>query len=96
MDYLTGGQESAELAWRSVWCVQGVFRGLGDTRTPFMGTLAANVLNILMDPVFIFVLGWGAPGAAFATVLSQVRTPAPREPFVLGMFRLLLPLCCPG
>ncbi len=55
-------------------CLQGIFRGLGDTRTPLTATVAANGLNILLDPIFIFVFGWGAPGAALATVLSQVRS----------------------
>lgn len=27
--------------------------------------------NLVLDPVFIFAFGWGAPGAAVATVLSQ-------------------------
>ena len=51
--------------------LQGVFRGIGDTRTPFVATVTANALNILLDPVLIFLLGWGAPGAALATVASQ-------------------------
>lgn len=54
--------------------LQGIFRGLGDTKTPFIATATANGLNILLDPIFIFVLGWGAPGAGAATVLSQVGT----------------------
>ena len=29
------------------------------------------VCNLILDPVFLFVLGWGAAGAAAATVLSQ-------------------------
>ena len=36
-----------------------------------MATVTANALNILLDPVLIFLLGWGAPGAALATVASQ-------------------------
>lgn len=31
-------------------------------------------LNILLDPVFIYLFGWGIAGAAWATVLSQVVT----------------------
>ncbi len=34
-------------------------------------TLVGAVLNILLDPLFIFVLGWGVKGAAAATVISQ-------------------------
>ena len=37
-------------------------------------TLAGAVLNIILDPVFIFVFKWGMMGAAVATVLGQVVT----------------------
>lgn len=30
------------------------------------------VMNIILDPVFIFVFGWGIAGAAWATVISQI------------------------
>ena len=29
-------------------------------------------INAVLDPVFIFVFGWGIKGAAWATALSQV------------------------
>jgi putative MATE family efflux protein len=29
-------------------------------------------LNAILDPIFIFVLGWGVEGAAFATIISQL------------------------
>jgi len=48
-------------------------RGLGDTKTPFVGTLLANALNILLEYLLLFVLGWGVGGAALAVGLSQVR-----------------------
>lgn len=34
------------------------------------------VLNILLDPLFIFVFGWGVRGAAIATVFSQIVSAA--------------------
>lgn len=34
-------------------------------------TLVGAVLNIVLDPIFIFVLDWGVKGAATATVISQ-------------------------
>ena len=34
------------------------------------GTVSGSVLNIVLDPIFISVLGWGAGGAALATVLG--------------------------
>ena len=36
-----------------------------------MTTLIGAVTNIILDPIFIFVFGWGVKGAATATILSQ-------------------------
>lgn len=47
-------------------------RGLGDTRTPFYATVLANLLNVALEPLFIFALGWGVRGAALAVGISQV------------------------
>lgn len=48
-----------------------VLRGEGDTKHPMIIMGAAAVLNVIFDPIFIFVLDWGVAGAAFATVLSR-------------------------
>lgn len=34
--------------------------------------LTGAVLNLILDPIYIFVLGWGVRGAAIATVTSQI------------------------
>ena len=34
--------------------------------------ITGAVLNMILDPLFIFVFGWGIGGAAWATVISQV------------------------
>ncbi len=49
----------------------GVFRGFQDTRTPFRVTLGLNGVNLVLDPILIFGLGWGLAGAAWATVVAQ-------------------------
>lgn len=49
----------------------GVFRGLQDTRTPLAITLGLNVVNLVLDAVFIFGLGTGLVGAAWASVIAQ-------------------------
>ena len=36
-----------------------------------MTTLLGAVINLILDPVFIFLLGMGVQGAALATVLAQ-------------------------
>ncbi len=43
----------------------------GFARTGMITTVVGAVANIILDPVFIFVLDWGVKGAAFATILSQ-------------------------
>ena len=50
---------------------QGVFRGLGDTVTPLRATVAANVVNLALDPLLVFGAGLGVAGAALATVVGQ-------------------------
>ncbi|GIL79360.1 hypothetical protein Vretimale_16540 [Volvox reticuliferus] len=54
--------------------LQGVFRGLQDTRTLLQATLVSNAINIVLAPIFIFGGGLGAVGAAIATVTAQVIT----------------------
>ena len=49
----------------------GSCRGLGDVRTPLVATVASNALNVVLDALFIFVLGLGVPGAAAATVAGE-------------------------
>jgi len=49
----------------------GAFRGHKDTRTPLKVALGVNLLNLVLDPLMIFGLGWGLEGAAIATVIAQ-------------------------
>ena len=49
----------------------GIFRGWHDTRTPLAVTLALNLVNLVLDPLLIFGLGWGLVGAAIATAIAQ-------------------------
>nr|AWW07049.1 MATE2_1DL [Triticum aestivum]AWW07055.1 MATE2-1DL [Triticum aestivum]AWW07060.1 MATE2-1DL [Triticum aestivum] len=51
--------------------MQGVFRGLKDTRTPLYATVAGDAINIVLDPIFMFVFQYGVSGAAVAHVISQ-------------------------
>lgn len=46
-------------------------RGIGDVKTPMIIMIAANIINMVIDPIFIFTFGWGVAGAAIATVLSN-------------------------
>ncbi|MGB5302027.1 MAG: MATE family efflux transporter, partial [Gemmatimonadota bacterium] len=49
----------------------GAFRGYHDTRTPLLVTLGLNLVNLVLDPLFIFGFGWGLEGAALATLIAQ-------------------------
>lgn len=48
-----------------------VFRSVGDSKTPLYFVSIAVLLNTVLDPLFIYVFGWGIEGAAYATILSQ-------------------------
>jgi multidrug resistance protein, MATE family len=45
--------------------------GLGDSRSPMVATVVANVANIALDALLIFGIGLGVAGAAWATVAAH-------------------------
>lgn len=47
------------------------FRFQGNAVFGMIGIFSGAVLNIALDPIFIFVLGMGTGGAALATIISQ-------------------------
>jgi len=53
-----------------------IIRSDGSPRFAMVSTLAGAVVNIILDPVFIFVFRWGMMGAALATILGQILTAA--------------------
>lgn len=44
----------------------------GSPRLSMYGILIGAVLNTILDPFYIFTLGWGVKGAALATITSQI------------------------
>lgn len=66
--------------------VSAIFRGHGDTKTPFYLLVLAIVLNIFLAPLFIFgiygIHGYGLAGAAVSSLVSYFIS------FVIG-YRLL-------
>jgi len=50
----------------------GLLRAHGDARRAMNATLAAGAVNAALDPIFIFVLGLGLDGAAFASVAARL------------------------
>ncbi|MBR0121173.1 MAG: MATE family efflux transporter [Clostridia bacterium] len=51
-----------------------VIRADGSPRFAMVSTVSGALVNIILDPVFIFLFKWGMMGAAVATVLGQIVT----------------------
>ena len=51
--------------------MNNILRYEGKANFAMIGLVTGGVLNILLDPVFMFVLGLGTAGAGIATALSQ-------------------------
>ena len=51
-----------------------IIRADGNPKFAMVSTLAGAVINIILDPIFIFIFQWGMMGAAVATVIGQVVT----------------------
>ncbi|WJX11203.1 Protein DETOXIFICATION 42 [Trifolium repens] len=51
--------------------IQGIFRGIKDTRTPLYATIIGDVTNIILDPLLMFIFRLGVSGAAIAHIISQ-------------------------
>lgn len=52
----------------------GIIRAEGNAKMAMITMLISGGLNIILDPIFIFVLDMGIRGAALATVISQAST----------------------
>ena len=53
-----------------------IIRSDGSPRFAMAATLSGCLVNIVLDPLFIFVFHWGMMGAAVATVAGQIVTAA--------------------
>ena len=62
-----------------------IIRADGSPRFAMISTLAGAVINIILDPIFIFVFRWGMMGAAVATVIGQAATAALAVWYLLHM-----------
>ena len=51
-----------------------MIRADGSAKQAMIGNLIGTITNIILDPVFILVLGWGVRGAAIATVIGNICT----------------------
>ncbi|MDK2808605.1 MAG: hypothetical protein PWP24_1342, partial [Clostridiales bacterium] len=51
-----------------------IIRADGNPKYAMFSMMIGCILNIILDPIFIFVLHWGVFGAAFATVIGQLAS----------------------
>lgn len=51
-----------------------IIRADGSPKFAMLSTVAGAIINIILDPIFIFVFKWGMTGAAVATVIGQIAT----------------------
>ena len=49
----------------------GVLRAEGDAKRTMYAMVASSILNMILDPILIYVAGWGIAGAAWGTVISM-------------------------
>ena len=48
-----------------------ILQGTGDSFSSMLSQMTGAITNIILDPIFIFTLGFGVNGAAAATVIGQ-------------------------
>ena len=51
--------------------LNSLLRSQGDPKKAMIATFATILINLVLNPLFIFKFGWGIRGSAFATVISQ-------------------------
>jgi MATE family multidrug resistance protein len=56
----------------SLWAVSSFFSGIGRTGVPLLIMLGVAAVNAVLNQLFIFGLGWGVAGAAWATGAAQL------------------------
>ena len=54
--------------------MSGIIRADGSPKFAMISTLVGCIINVILDPVAIFVLDWGMMGAALATITGQIVT----------------------
>ncbi len=61
----------------------GIFQALGDSRRPLYYLIFSSVVNLVLDLLFVAVLGMGVGGAALATIMGQALSA------ILGLLYLM-------
>lgn len=63
--------------------LSSVIRADGSPAFSMVTTVLGAVINVILDPIFIFGLDWGIEGAAFATIIAQIISFAMAAYYVL-------------
>ncbi len=58
-------------AMTTAFVLNNTLRAEGRTRLAMLGITLGGVINVCLDPLFIFVFGWGTAGDAIATAIGQ-------------------------
>ena len=69
-----------------------IFRSEGDMKRATIAIAVTAILNIILDPVFIYVLNFGISGAAWATVISATMSCLVMSYWIWGKKDLFLDL----
>jgi putative MATE family efflux protein len=67
---------------------QGYLRGVADLRTPLVILIAGNVVNLVLEVLFVYGFGWGIEGSAWGTAIAQLGMGAA---FIVVIVRRLQP-----
>jgi Na+-driven multidrug efflux pump len=54
--------------------MNSIIRADGSPQFALISTLVGCIMNVILDPIAIFVLHWGMKGAAIATIVGQIAT----------------------
>lgn len=68
-----------------------ILRAVGDSRTPLYCLMAAVLLNLGLDILFVKGFNWQIEGAAYATVIAQAFSGFLCLGYILIKFRMLIP-----
>jgi putative MATE family efflux protein len=62
---------AAAIVWFFTSIATALLRSEGDAKRSMLAMALGGILNAILDPIFIYVFGWGVPGAAIASVVSM-------------------------
>lgn len=66
-----------------------ILRAIGDSKRPLYFLIAASLVNIVLDVVFIAVFGWGVAGAALAAI-CMIGIPAAAQSAMYNVSNMLI------